>query len=88
MQTLSLRLIVNISVEVSLPYYNLQRVKDQKIFTAFRSNDERALFYFSILVGEPLTFAGMGAAPFLLEKRQFSALPVDATTPVYRKDPA
>ena len=49
-----------------MPYYNLQRIKDQKIFTAFRATDQRALFYFSLLVGEPLTFDGAGAAPYLL----------------------
>ena len=69
-----------------MPYYNLQRVKDQKLFTATRVNDDSALFYFSVLVGEPLSFDGTGAPPYLLGKRQFSVRPVAATTPVYRKD--
>jgi len=71
-----------------MSYYNLQRVTDQKVYTAFRTTDEQALFYFSILVGEPLTFEGAGAPPYLLGKRQFSVRRVDAKTPVYRKDAA
>ena len=69
-----------------MPYYNLRRVKDEKLFTAFRMNDEQALFYFSILAGEPLTFDGAGTPPYLLGKRQFSARPVSTKTPVYRQD--
>jgi hypothetical protein len=77
---------VNISVEVPMPFYNLQRVKDQKIFTTTRVNDDSALFYFSVLVGEPLSFEGSGAPPYRLGKCQFSVRPVAATTPVYRQD--
>jgi hypothetical protein len=67
-----------------MPYYNLRRVNDQKIFTARRVSDEGALFYFSILVGERLTFDGAGPPPYLLGKRPFSVAPVDAKKPVYR----
>ena len=49
-----------------MAYYNLRRVDDQKSFTAFRADDQRALFYFSIVVGEALTFDGTGASPYLL----------------------
>ena len=69
-----------------MPYYNLRRVNGQKTFTAQRMNDERALFYFSILVGEELTFDGAGSPPYLLGRRIFSAGPVDVGTPVYRRD--
>jgi len=69
-----------------MPYYNLRRVNGQKTFTAQRMNDERALFYFSILVGEELTFDGAGLPPYLLGRRIFSAGPVDVGTRVYRRD--
>jgi len=71
-----------------MPYYNLQRAKDQKLFTTTRARDDLALFYFSVLVGEPLTFDGSGTPPYLLGKRRFSVGPVAATTPVYRRDAA
>jgi hypothetical protein len=71
-----------------MPYYNLKRVSDQRIFTAQRVNDAGALFYFSILVGEELTFDGAGSPPYLLGKRSFSVRPVDTRTPVYRVDPS
>lgn len=67
-----------------MPYYNLHRANDKKTFTALRENDKAALLYFSILVGEALTFSGSGDPPYLLGKRVFSVKPVKTATPVYR----
>jgi hypothetical protein len=71
-----------------MPYYNLRRVNDQKTYTAQRVSDAGELFYFSILVGEQLTFDGAGSPPYLLGKRAFSVGPVDTRTPVYRAGPS
>jgi hypothetical protein len=68
-----------------MAYYNLRRVADQKSFIASRTDDQRALFYFSILVGEELTFDGSGASPYLLGRRTFAVGPLKTNRPVYRK---
>jgi hypothetical protein len=51
-----------------MPYCHLRRGTDQKTFTAQPVNDHGALFYFSILVGEGLTFDGAGLPAYLLGK--------------------
>ena len=68
-----------------MAYYNLCRVAGQKSFTALRADDQRALFYFSILVGEELSFDGTGASPYLLGRRAFAVRPIETNRPVYRK---
>jgi hypothetical protein len=67
-----------------MSHYNLRRTADNKTYMAMRSSDERALFYFSIVVGEKLTFEGEGAPPNLLGRRIFFG-PIVAKTPVYCK---
>ena len=71
-----------------MAYYTLRRANDQKTFTAWRATDERALFYFSILTGQELTFEGGGSPPYVLGKRVFAGQPVTSKAPVYRKDAA
>lgn len=67
-----------------MPYYNLRRQNDGKIFTALRRNDDDALFYFSILAGEQLSLAGSGTPPYLLGEKIFATRPVTTAIPVYR----
>ena len=66
--------------------YNLKRVADQKLFSTQRENADAAMFYFSILTGEGLSFDGDGPPPYLLGSRVTPVGRVDTTVPVYRKD--
>ncbi|HEX3537238.1 MAG TPA: hypothetical protein VHU15_10765 [Stellaceae bacterium] len=68
-----------------MAYYNLKRAADQKLFTAYRTDDEAALFYFSVLTGDELTFDGDGPPPYLFGRQRFSTKPIATQIPVYRK---
>ena len=66
--------------------YRLQRVADQKLFSAQRENTDAAMFYFSVLTGEALSLNGDGPPPYLLGSRVTPVGRIDTTVPVYRKD--
>jgi hypothetical protein len=68
-----------------MAYYNLTRARDRRRFTAYRADDQAALFYFSLLVGEELSFDGDGPPPYLFGKQRFATKPIATPTPVYRK---
>ena len=66
--------------------YQLIRVADRKVFTAQRRDRDHALFYFSIVTGEALSFAGSGKAPYLMGLSPIPVGPVETNIPIYRED--
>ena len=66
--------------------YNLKRMSDDKLYAAQRDSADAAMFYFSVLVGEALSFDGAGPPPYLLGSRVTPVGAVNPTIPVYRRN--